>query len=217
MKIIQLLSESISLDATIKSMVADINNSIPSTFQTLETAAEKFAYNNGTLRGFPLVASGIGSRWHRDFYFNKIQKDLYDLIRYYPSQTASLRSFLSDGKRSFHETSAVLPDILLSIAQNVKSSQLERAARIWIKARSKYQDIIRSLGDSLDDEEDASTPTASQPSAIGGQNQHVEDIISHVLGSVPRKIAGEVRNIVAKSPNKLKTLKDELAKRGINI
>lgn len=216
MKIEFLLNESISLSTTIKGLSADISQSVPATYRALTTAIEKFHYEHGTLKGFMLIAAGIGSRWHNAFYFDKIQKDLYDLVRFYPKESKELMAYLADGKMSFLQISSVLPDILHQLAQRIKSAQLEAAARVWIRARAAYATVKQALQAEIDDDDDTS-PAPTQPSAIGGQNKQIEDIISHVLSSVPKSIAGDVRNIVAKSPHKLQTLKAELAKRGINI
>lgn len=49
----------------------------------------------------------------------------------------------------------------------------------------------------------------------GKQNSAAEDMVNAILGSLPSRIAGDIRNAIARSPNKLQALQREMAARGI--
>lgn len=51
----------------------------------------------------------------------------------------------------------------------------------------------------------------------GAQYSQVEQIVNDVLGSLDRKVAAEIRPIIARSENKLAVLQQELSKRGIRM
>ena len=59
----------------------------------------------------------------------------------------------------------------------------------------------------------ASTTNSSLPA----QSQAAEGIVNHVLASLDRTTAGEIRAAIAKRPNKLAALQHELASRGITL
>ena len=52
---------------------------------------------------------------------------------------------------------------------------------------------------------------------ISKQNAEVEKIINDTLGRIDRHQAGEIRNILSRSANKLATLQQELNRRGIRL
>ena len=49
------------------------------------------------------------------------------------------------------------------------------------------------------------------------QKVQIERLVNTVLSSLPRGVAGEIRNAIAKDPNKLVALQRELSKRDIKI
>lgn len=57
--------------------------------------------------------------------------------------------------------------------------------------------------------------TTKQPNVISQQNQQVEAIVNSVLKDLPSNVAGEIRNAIAKSDNKLAALQAEMKKRGL--
>lgn len=58
-------------------------------------------------------------------------------------------------------------------------------------------------------------PTIKQPSVMSQQNQQVEVIVNGILKDLPSNVAGEIRNAIAKSDNKLAALQAEMKKRGL--
>ena len=92
----------------------------------------------------------------------------------------------------------------------------------------RLQQEFADLRDELDSEEREETPAAKQASAekakatqqkatVGSQMSQVEQIVSNVLASLPPKVAGEIRNAISRSGNKLQALQQELTKRGIKM
>jgi len=74
---------------------------------------------------------------------------------------------------------------------------------------------LEAEGDEPDD-----IPVKSQApksNAVGQQNAQVDSIINNVLGKVPKSIAGDIRNAIARAPNKLAALKAELDRHNINM
>jgi hypothetical protein len=181
--------------------------------------AEKFADNKGTLKGFALVAGGVGSRWYDATYFNKLQKELHDLVRFVPRHTAELKQFLSSSPRSFKEIGEDLPDILISIASSMKNAELATAAKRWAQSRDQYYRRLVELERELaDDEDNAPAPKpAPKPSITGQQASQVDLIVSDVLRRLPKSVAGDIRNAIARMPNKLQALQQELQRRNIKM
>lgn len=212
------VSESTSLDSTIKS-ITNHTTDIMQVFEALKSMAEKWFYNNGNLKGFHRNAAGIGKRWFDQFYFNRLQNELYDLTKYSPHHSAQLRQFLkmaSDGGSiSFIDISKYLPDILQDLGSKIKSPDLERFAANWSRWYDSYYDALNSIGS--EEEDDYQPPSEPKPNIVGQQNAQVEKIVNDVLSSLPKNLAGEIRNAIAKSGNKLAALQQELGKRGISL
>jgi hypothetical protein len=64
-------------------------------------------------------------------------------------------------------------------------------------------------------QEVAAPVSNAPPSATGHQQQQVDKIVNDVLKSLPSSIAGDIRNAIARSPNKLLALQQELKDRNI--
>ena len=210
--------ESTSLESTLKSILTN-STYIVQVYETLKSMAQKWANNNGNLKGFHRNAAGVGSRWFEQFYFNKLQKELYDLSKQAPRYSAELVNFLksaSEGrKQSFTTISETLPGILQSMAVRMDNPELERFAVNWDRRRADYLHYLNELVD--EDDNVPSKSTQPKTNVVGQQNTQVEQIINDVLATLPKNVAGEVRNAIARSGNKLAALKQELDKRGISL
>ena len=214
------LTESTSLEATIKAIIADIGNPVSSTYATLSQMAEKFAYNKGSLKGFGMIAGGAGNRWYQTFYFNRLQKELYDLAKYVPRHSEALKRFLEGSPNSFTVIGEVLPPILIDIAQKINNQQLAAAARRWVHIRNEYYDLLDRLKNDGDEEDDTDIKPISKPPApkiTGQQASQAEQLVSDILRSLPKNVAGDIRNAIARMPNKLQALQQELQKRNIKL
>jgi len=184
--------------------------------------AKKYMENHGELdRGFRMVAAGIGGRWVQSMYVGRLQNELYDLCKYNTRRTVELQQFLrgveADGelemKRSFGNIANELPRILAKLGQHLNAPQLTKNANRWMQNKAAYEEYIANL--ELEDEYDEPVVAKSPKNpAIGQQRSQVEDIVNDVLSKLPKKIAGDIRNAIARSPNKLQALQAELKKYG---
>ena len=221
MKIKELINESISAHSTIAAITNDIGNGVNRTYEALEKLAQTVADNHGTLRPYPMLAGGVGSRWYQTFYVNRLQSELYDLVKYAPSQTKELSDFLKSYPESFGAVAASLPGILVKVAQRIKNRGLEQQASRWIARAQQHRNFMDQLRDSLKAEnEKSSAKKPSQekaPNVHGKQASAAEEAVNHVLKNLPKEVASEVRAAIAKSDNKLQALQRELVKRGIKL
>jgi hypothetical protein len=219
------LVESTSLETTLKAIINDISEPVTSTYENLKYLAKKYVRAHGELdRGWNMVAMGPGSKWVEQFYKDKLKNELYDLIRYNSRYTVELQQFLRgveingelDVKRSFSNISRELPPILITLGDKLQSPQLVKSAQRWMQNLKDYQMYLASLED---DEEDDYAPTTSTPKSTvpGQQNAQVEKIVNDTLAKLPKNISGEIRNIIARSSNKLQALQQELNSRNITV
>lgn len=214
-----ILMESVSYQATIKAIVAELGRPLLGTYEQIKVAAEKFQSSHGDLKGFGLVGAGISGRWFQNFFFNRLQKELYDLCSYRKQQCEPLKIILDKRQTKLSELEAEIPEVLKIIAQKIGSKELEQAAMHWIQMRDQTRAYLRTLNKQTNNDYTNNDAQSSRnaPSIAGQQNQHAEEIINHVLSRLPSRIAGDIRNAIAKSPNKLAALRTEAAKRGITI
>jgi len=98
---------------------------------------------------------------------------------------------------------------------------LKRFGANWFKRQKDYEDYLGRVEKEVNDEEDDDdfSPAPKQPkdNVVGRQNAAAEDIVNQILKSIDKKAAGEIRNIIAREPNKLQALQKELAKRNIKV
>jgi len=221
------MEESISLNTTVKALTNDIGEPITSLYATLKKMAKQYHANHGDLKGFGLAAAGVGSRWFQQYYVNKMQTDLYDLTRQSPTHAAELKNFLR-GKmvkdsivipKSFGEINKELPEILARMGTKMGAESLARNAKSWVHNKHDYEDFVDKLlmGKDDDDEQhsDAASNVGDKIALLGKQRNHAEEIVNDVLRKLPSNISGEIRNAIARKPNKLLALQQELNNRNI--
>lgn len=217
------VAEGTSIESTLRAVINDIGEPITNVYDTMKFQAKKYMENHGELdRGFRMVAAGIGGRWVQSMYVGRLQNELYDLCKYNTRRTVELKQFLrgveTDGelemKRSFGNIANELPRILAKLGQHLDAAQLTKNANRWMQNKAAYEEYIANL--ELEDDYDEPTVAKSPKNpAIGQQRSQVEDIINDVLSKLPKKIAGDIRNAIARSPNKLQALQAELQKRNV--
>jgi hypothetical protein len=224
------MEESISLNTTVKAIANDIGEPITSLYATLKKMAEQYYDNNGDLKRFGLVAAGVGSRWFQQYYVNKMQADLYDLTRQSPEHAAELKQFLR-GKmikdnlvmpKSFSDLNKELPEILARMGSKMGADALKNNAKLWVHNKQDYEDFINKLVNGKGDEDDgdgdgspATVDTPSKDALLGKQRNHAEEIVNDVLRKLSSSVAGDIRNAIARAPNKLQALQQELQRRKI--
>jgi hypothetical protein len=217
------VAEGTSIESTLRAVINDIGEPITNVYDTMKFQAKKYMENHGELgRGFRMVAAGIGGRWVQSMYVGRLQNELYDLCKYNTRRTVELKQFLrgieTDGelemKRSFGNIANELPRILAKLGQHLNAPQLTKNANRWMQNKAAYEEYIANL--ELEDEYDEPAVAKSPKNpAIGQQRSQVEDIINNVLSKLPKKISGDIRNAIARSPNKLQALQAELQKRNV--
>jgi hypothetical protein len=219
------IRESVSVDSAIKNIVAT-GDSIAKTYGDLKTMAEKWVYNNGTLKGFHRNAAGVGKRWYDTFFWNKMENDLRTLLQKNPKAAAKIQDFLNiekddKGHVSFTIIGRSLPRILNDVGEKMADENLKRFGANWFKRHKDYEDYLGRVEKEVNDEEDDDdfSPAPKQPkdNVVGRQNAAAEDMVNQILKSIDKKVAGEIRNIIAREPNKLQALQKELAKRNIKV
>jgi len=221
----QELSESTSLPTTLKAIINDIGEPVGMVYDTLKFMAKKYHDNHGTMKGFGMVAAGVGGRWIQKFYVGKLHNELYDLCKYNTRRTVDLQQYLKGreikGKieleRSFKNISQELPPILAKIGNYLNSEQLVKSSQRWMQRRDEYENYVNSLEDDEFDNEPVIKHKAPKNPTVGQQHSQVDQIVNQVLSKVPNKVAGEIRNAIARNPNKLQALQAELQKRNINV
>ena len=216
------VTEGTSIESTLRAVINDIGEPVTNVYDTMKFQAKKYMENHGELdRGFRMVAAGIGGRWVQSMYVGRLQNELYDLCKYNTRRTVELQQFLrgveADGelemKRSFGNIANELPRILAKLGQHLNAPQLTKNANRWMQNKAAYEEYIANLELEDDYDEPAVTKSPKNP-AIGQQRSQVEDIVNDILSKLPKKIAGDIRNAIARSPNKLQALQAELKKHG---
>jgi hypothetical protein len=216
------VTEGTSIESTLRAVINDIGEPVTNVYDTMKFQAKKYMENHGELdRGFRMVAAGIGGRWVQNMYVGRLQNELYDLCKYNTRRTVELQQFLrgveADGelemKRSFGNIANELPRILSKLGQHLNAPQLTKNANRWIQNKAAYEEYIANLELEDDYDEPAVAKSPKNP-AIGQQRSQVEDIVNDILSKLPKKIAGDIRNAIARSPNKLQALQAELKKHG---
>jgi hypothetical protein len=218
----QTLEEGTSIESTLRAIINDIGEPITSVYDAMKFQAKKYVDNHGELdRGFRMVAAGIGGRWVQNMYVGRLQNELYDLCRYNTRRTVELQEFLRgveiDGelemKRSFGNIANNLPRILAKLGQHLDAPQLTKNANRWMQNKAAYEEYIVNL-EAEDDYEEPASVKAPKSNVIGQQNAQVDQIVNSVLSKLPKRIQGDIRNAIARAPNKLQALQAELQKRG---
>ena len=217
------LDEAISPEEAIRSIVSTAD-SLTTIYGDLKTMAEKWVYNNGTLNGFHRNAAGVGKRWYDKFFWNNMDNDLRLLLAKNPKAAGKLRDFFNierddKGHVSFTIIGRSLPRILNHVGEQMNNKDLKRFAAEWFRKHKDYEDYLGRVEAEVNDEEDDFAPAPKQPkdNVVGRQNAAAEDMVNQILRTIDKKAAGEIRNAIAREPNKLQALQRELAKRNIKV
>lgn len=222
--LIQELFESVSLQSTIKNIVALTADVTHQTYDKIKQELEKYATNRGGLtKGWKIVEGRHQSQWYQTYYWNKMENDLRDLIKQGGKKLPIIQTLLKNYEANFKAVEASLPEGLIEAGRILNVPELTRVGRVWMDDRKQYQDFILRLKRG----EDASTqskPLLRQPQpqttsreTVVAQQQQSEQLVNFILGQVPKDVAGDIRNAIARSPNKLQALQAELTKRGIDL
>ena len=219
------VDESTSVDSSLKIVINDIGEPITAVYDKLKFMAKRYVHDHGELnRGWKMVEMGEGARWVQNMYNAQLKGALYALTKYIPKRTGDLQQFLAgrevngeiEMKRSFNNISNELPEILAKVGNYIESPELSNAARRWMQNKTEYENYLSSLED---DDDDYDTPSVKPEKSKlpGQQNAQADQIVNDILKKLPSKVAGDIRNAIARTPNKLQSLQSELQKRGVSV
>jgi hypothetical protein len=240
MRIIEIIDdivvESISLTSTLKLLASDIGNPVTELYSKLESMAQKWAANNDSMRGFRLLEKGVISTWLNEEGQHLISH-LHHLADQAPSQAASsLRYFLRDLRPTDINSMATdLVPILIQVSRDTNYEHLARNAAGWQQRDRNYRSMLNDLenyaksdkkakkkvsrvdniSDKYADKKDQED--AARKAALAKSRTQAEQLVNNVIRALPPKIAGEIRNAIARDDNKLVALKRELDRRNIKM
>lgn len=216
------ITESVSYKTTIHAITAALGSPLTQIYSTMTDMATRYFNEKGTMKGFGLASSSVGSKWFQSFYVNKLQGDLFDLVKYYPRQTQDLRALLSSHPSSFGELSRELPELLIDLSSKIPMPSVKQNAMRWQTDRIAYIKHLNQLKAQEAElanelEVERGSDKSVNDKVTGQQNSQIEGIINSVLTGLPRKVAAEIRQSIARKPDKLQALQQELAIRKINL
>lgn len=240
MRLYEILTEDVSPAASLKNIVDILSTELPGLYRTLGIMAEKYAKTytpkreNGVYRDYSpedfyksvsFIMNGRRGAWYKDVFFNNMKSALYNFSKSLPGNLRSeMNSLLSDAtvNGSFKVIEQDIIPLLNKIAISTKNDKLKSAVNTVTQsmkdygaALSKAETIAADVN--ADVNSGYNEPKAKEKGSIGGQNAAVDAIIADVLSRIDKKAAGEIRNAIAKSDNKLMALQQELRRRDINL
>lgn len=162
----------------------------------------------------------------RDPKFQGIKKQLSRIADFSVNMNKAKQSVDDRSNSNYvNELESLLPQTLRLIAkitpifgdQCIQAAvRLENAVSSFNSTWSRYQYNLGPSNDDLQKEKERRDRKAEQ-SKLGRENVEIDGIINHVLSTIDKKIAAEVRPIVARSGDKLQTLQIELSRRGVKL
>lgn len=167
----------------------------------------------------------------RDPRFSEYRSELLHLgsLQIYASSDQRMEMDASFGQHV--NTLEILPKLLNKLATKSPIEYRERLTTIALRLENSirnFYELWKKLHDEWDREwgkaadtranrEQKQREKAGEKQAASSQRSQAEDIVQQVLNSLPKNVAGEVRNAIARSDNKLLALQQELHKRGITV
>lgn len=228
MRLYEILTEGADIRSTIMSITDEIGTPIADLYERLSHAMKRAADMNGLdshgrIVGQGLIIGGEGSRWAENHYIPKLEKELYALAKQTKAAEPLRQYLVNNTKKNFTNLATNLPPILMGIAKKINAKSLYDNAEQWQKMRIEFEQYVTELAQDADEYgetgyDDSAPRPEKGPNPIAGQNVAAETIINDVLNKPEvRRHAGEIRNILARSDNKLATLQQELSRRGIRL
>jgi hypothetical protein len=220
------LRENVSFESSIKIVVDILTTELPELYRRLGKMAENYSSNHGEIdKGFNFIAGGIKSTWYNDVVIKSLRPSLYNLLKHTPKQhrhllDVFLNATIGQGSMSSIEHSLIPALGKLGVA--LKSQKLQQASSAAKNSVNNFYNLIERLNNEyynsdVDGDIDSENDVPAEPNVIGQQNIAVDGIINDVLSRIDRRVAGEIRNAIARSDNKLAALQQELRRRGINL
>lgn len=211
------LEEAPELPTTINAVATDIGNNIMQLFRQMDIMLDRLIEKNKSSDGFGFIAGSAASRWMHNNW-DRLNMELFDLARQAGPRGQALKSWLNLRQNKFFDISTSLPSVLVELGQRLGSTHLSNNAKAWEKANNELWSKFSSQ--ETPKEEPAKTSTETKPkvkSTLPQQNVQAEQMVNAILSTLPAGVAGEIRNAIARAPNKLQALQAEIARRGITL
>lgn len=227
--------DGISYETTLRSIISSLGSPTSNLYVQFKISAENYyasSYDPEGRDAWPGIKSMLSNRWKEDVWKDSLLGDLQNLCKFKSIQCQELKDYISAlnaeqyrENTKFKNLEANLPGILMRVAKRLKEKRLFEIAKKWrerIKEFEEYQENLKEKANEYTDDYGRRT-SSLQPEPkprddlSGKQASTAEDIVNNVLKQLPKKIAGEVRNAIARSPNKLMALQKELSDRNISI
>jgi hypothetical protein len=171
------------------------------------------------------MLNGFRTRWMTKNYLGRgnLKDQLELLTKFLPNRTVELKKFMRSmstnasnkiaNTETYSNISSNLPDLFMELG----IEKLKHVGKLW---KSNIQNFAQTRSKFIQ-QSSSDTSVAPQPkqksNIPGQQNSQVELIVNDVLNRIPKKDAGEIRNIIARAPNKLVALQQELQRRNIHV
>jgi hypothetical protein len=197
-----------------------LTTELPELYRKLEKMADNYARDKGEInKGYYFITGSTKSNWYHNVFVKSMKASLYNLAKSLPQNVrGQLSNFLNTtiGYDSFSQVEDSLVGIIAAIGKVTKNSELSHAAAAANHAIDHYKSHLAKLNSEADGDDELPAPKApSQPNPIAQQNNAANSIIDQTLARLDRNQAGEIRNAIARSGNKLAALQQELTRRGI--
>lgn len=240
MRIHEIISESFDLRSSIAAVASDIGSPVTQAYDALRKAAELYIYRNGSLNGFGFIGGGVERRVWWDLVWDPrtdprkssasrstgLQGHLYDLAAQSGNAGKELQDLLRNmitDRGSFVDLGFTLPAILQRLGRRLGSPVLRERAADWERESAEYQQWYDEMsartgkqsGRAEPKPENTSRAKSQVPSVMPAQYDAAERVVNDVLRRLPAGIAGDIRQAIARSQNKILALQAELNKRGI--
>lgn len=213
--------ESVSIGSASRDLIDGMVTRFADMHSKIRNVLQSAANNAGgdiSPRTIGMLAGGQKAKVKAEEYDRVLKPALYEL--YKTTKDADLKQFLSDAVNEqfkMGDIEVLLPSILINIAHRQKNTKLEAALNVWTKEIEKTDAFIDKLLSDSEPEPNDEPKEPKAPNPIAQQNAQADKIINDVLGRIDKKQAGEIRNSIAKSANKLAALQSELTRRGIKV
>ena len=222
MRLYELLNEDVSKETSVRNISDILTTELPELYRKLEKMADNYARDKGEIdKGYYFITGSTKSNWYHNVFVKSMKASLYNLAKSLPHNVRGpLSKFLNTtiGYDSFSQVEDSLVGIIAAIGKVTKNSELSHAAAAAQHAINHYESHLVKLNSEVDDDDDFPAPkTPSQPNSIAQQNNAANSIIDQTLARLDRNQAGEIRNAIARSGNKLAALQQELTRRGITL
>ena len=211
---------------------ADPEKDLDSLGQIIEPGG-KMHVRDGDLKNFKFLIGSRGKRWYDNFYWNKMQSDLYTLLKTLPSNADKndLRDFLNlntdkdsigrGGHLKWNTIQDNLPEVLRDIGKQIKNEDLYKFGLNWIEARDKFYDFLAVIEAEAQQDgpnlRKADSPQSNNAMLAARQRSQAEEMVNAIIKRLPANVQGDVRQAIARSDNKLQALEKEIMRRGLKV